>query len=698
MGPRSNTHYVLIDTLKALGCKSNEGGICHGIAYMGMQAMLSGEEGLNTFNERINFITKMAAEALQKLQIEPTAEERSAVHTQLYKDHYDEKFAAWNMRAESVGGFTKLFSTLSEDEKKEWDLLKSVEVFSQGIDLYFNPERFADDKNFKAIFSGNNQPTNANADVVMPFLYPTNLDKSGGIDLVKVGDTDCRTCRYFGSNMELSKYLSSVMQDLTGKVNQMVSFTLTSGDHTISIGFNPVKQSYLFLDSNSLPVNETKASIMLAARISKAFLPDDATSAAPRIFTMSAYASTNDLEVKKNIIKAFDQPLVIPESAVVNGGNRDERNGLSYLDLAAAHGHPKVVAQILKKIPPEELHQVLNESVNPQDYTTVLLYAMNQLLAKTPEQTKQIVELLLKHGANPNMPDFEGATALHQASKKNNNKIILETLLKYGADPNIADQSGFTAIHHAMNRKDMAAIKILLEYGTLFDSSQEKEFLTAVKESIHSEDALRNFEKLLNETKPSIKKINASQIRALTTKLSDPNISSQEIANIKNQINNLQTELTILKEKSSQSIPPKPSESIQKTEQTIKNKDPNKEPLAPLPSTTTSNKNTSSTHEGYKVINNDKREGDLMRHIEDKLMQLNEKILKNKNSFNDETQYKNFSSSFKELSAQFSELENMSDIKKQNLAAREFSKKISQHDTDLNKVLSSNKIANKFQP
>lgn len=53
----------------------------------------------------------------------------------------------------------------------------------------------------------------------------------------------------------------------------------------------------------------------------------------------------------------------------------------------------------------------------------------------------EYVELLLKHGADPNARDKDGRTPLHYVAF-NGHVEIVKVLLEHGADPRIADNGG----------------------------------------------------------------------------------------------------------------------------------------------------------------------------------------------------------------------------------------------------------------
>lgn len=130
--------------------------------------------------------------------------------------------------------------------------------------------------------------------------------------------------------------------------------------------------------------------------------------------------------------------------------------------------------------------------------------ALQNVLNKAVEWTNniEILELLLKHGANPNIQDKHHAYSLNYAiasgklekidlllkngadpnakyanqtmlmkiflntslNKAEQTKII-ESLLKHGANPNIPDHNGFTVLHYAAQRGNLSAIELLLKHG-----------------------------------------------------------------------------------------------------------------------------------------------------------------------------------------------------------------------------------------
>ncbi|XP_065665898.1 ankyrin repeat domain-containing protein 54 isoform X2 [Hydra vulgaris] len=63
----------------------------------------------------------------------------------------------------------------------------------------------------------------------------------------------------------------------------------------------------------------------------------------------------------------------------------------------------------------------------------------------------EIVHLLLQHGANPNLKDFNGNSPLHLSACTHHIRVIT-LLLRYGADAKACDTFGKTPLHLALSR------------------------------------------------------------------------------------------------------------------------------------------------------------------------------------------------------------------------------------------------------
>ena len=79
------------------------------------------------------------------------------------------------------------------------------------------------------------------------------------------------------------------------------------------------------------------------------------------------------------------------------------------------------------------------------------------------EHPKEVVELLLRHGADVNAKTNKGVTPLHIAVLSNIE--IIEMLIRYGADVNAVDGEGNTPLHYAFLDPCVEVVKLLLEKG-----------------------------------------------------------------------------------------------------------------------------------------------------------------------------------------------------------------------------------------
>ncbi len=70
------------------------------------------------------------------------------------------------------------------------------------------------------------------------------------------------------------------------------------------------------------------------------------------------------------------------------------------------------------------------------------------ILASCPTGYPELVELLLRHGADVKGQQNNGATALHQAAMIGNVQVV-EVLLQHGADPDATNVAGDTPLHYA---------------------------------------------------------------------------------------------------------------------------------------------------------------------------------------------------------------------------------------------------------
>lgn len=89
-----------------------------------------------------------------------------------------------------------------------------------------------------------------------------------------------------------------------------------------------------------------------------------------------------------------------------------------------------------------------------------LHFAVN-LQIKEPTEQQKIIDLLIESGAQPNLQDQQGLTALHLGIK-NKNLLVVSQLLNHNADTTIKDNEGRTALMFASTQDNIDILKSLI--------------------------------------------------------------------------------------------------------------------------------------------------------------------------------------------------------------------------------------------
>lgn len=130
-----------------------------------------------------------------------------------------------------------------------------------------------------------------------------------------------------------------------------------------------------------------------------------------------------------------------------------DKQGISALFYAVGNGNLQVVERILNitKNP---------DHIEPESGFTPLLVAVTR-------GHKNLVQILLKYGANPNIRTHSGITALHNAVYENQLEIV-HLLVDAKADPKIEDKIGNCAMDVAMEIGNQQIIEILGRQQLIF--------------------------------------------------------------------------------------------------------------------------------------------------------------------------------------------------------------------------------------
>jgi uncharacterized protein len=128
------------------------------------------------------------------------------------------------------------------------------------------------------------------------------------------------------------------------------------------------------------------------------------------------------------------------------------KDGWSSLHLAAHFGNTEAAALLLQN--GADIHM---KSGNEMANTPLHAAAANK------QNRKDMLGLLLSHGANINEKQSGGWTVLHQAAQHNDTEMILY-YLEQGADPFSAKEDGKTALELAEDEKLKEAASVLRNF------------------------------------------------------------------------------------------------------------------------------------------------------------------------------------------------------------------------------------------
>lgn len=150
--------------------------------------------------------------------------------------------------------------------------------------------------------------------------------------------------------------------------------------------------------------------------------------------------------------------------ANINWANPKESQ-LTSLSVASDGGHKNIVEFLLKYGADVNKASIRNE--------TPLYLAAHKGYAT-------IVDLLLKRRANINTADENGLSPLHMATAANHAEIV-KMLLEHGADVNASDNQGKTPLYVAAKWNMTDIVKILLTHGATLNMKSTDELKEIIK-------------------------------------------------------------------------------------------------------------------------------------------------------------------------------------------------------------------------
>jgi ankyrin repeat protein len=147
--------------------------------------------------------------------------------------------------------------------------------------------------------------------------------------------------------------------------------------------------------------------------------------------------------------------------------NNDNLESFLFLDLD------------INKLSKEEIEFLVSTAIGMRPNKALLTFLLNKGLdpnGKTSDGNSylnltirfnhlELAELLLKHGASPNLPDSHHSLALHLALLSERSDIVALLLRYPHTDVNISNKNGETALHLAVRNGSIELVQLLINHG-----------------------------------------------------------------------------------------------------------------------------------------------------------------------------------------------------------------------------------------
>lgn len=170
-----------------------------------------------------------------------------------------------------------------------------------------------------------------------------------------------------------------------------------------------------------------------------------------------------------------------------NGADTEILNNqyLSPIILSIINYLPQTVEILLKR------RNIINNIYGKGTPIHWALYKLSPSKTRLSENRIRMVQLLLNYGANPNIKDYEGNTALHLAVKYNYQNII-ELLMENRANPNIKNNKRLKPV-------DLTEDIEIKEYINSYESKVPLDYLYSLSYLWEQNKDRNRYRRILNE-------------------------------------------------------------------------------------------------------------------------------------------------------------------------------------------------------
>ncbi len=288
---------------------------------------------------------------------------------------------------------------------------------------------------------------------------------------------------YSEPNMFTQDELKAYLHDLQQIVEQHedcppknIGFVLSSHNHSIALNYQAKEKKWTLMDINQWPPITLSPSTTLdtfASHITQAFSGSRYTGFSTRAITLKPYKNHALTKALKTLRKKY--PIIADTSV-------RQTNGTMLAHLAAQINNLKIIKQL---------------AALETDFNKKNIEGDTPLFCAAHQGFPRIIFELVKHGANPNIPDMSGVTPIGKAafqgdlktfqaladchanlhcarvshescaeiSTKAGHASILAELIRRGVDLSQTDAKGTTLAHIAAEYGQLCILRFLAEKG-----------------------------------------------------------------------------------------------------------------------------------------------------------------------------------------------------------------------------------------
>lgn len=319
-------------------------------------------------------------------------------------------------------------------------------------------------KKYKEVYSAAENSKIQDWKPALAAIMPVKLEKQGGLETIG---------QFSGlySIVDMFKLLLCLRDSFRASNDEdVVSFLIHSGNHAITLAFDPTARQFYLIDPNHLPAKtfstEGEDLKLLALKLFSYLrfktrqvkdldVNNDRIPLYAEIFCSGSAASNR----KREVLSMVQDDEFWKELHDINSDNpRVKEAGYdktTWLHLAVSSDNLEEVAALLVTEPGKK---VINKA-GWHLHTPLGLACLNN--------NERMVELLLQNGADPNLSHADQNGLPLQLAIIMNNSRLVDLLIKYGANINAIEDSevGITALQRAATQDDLNIARQLLAAG-----------------------------------------------------------------------------------------------------------------------------------------------------------------------------------------------------------------------------------------